>query len=489
MYDSIVLKIPSDIGCMSLVEHVLTGMCTLLSLSQDDLQAMLKSTEELIQNAVDHAYKNEKGYIEISLHPFKTGLRVDVHDWGIPMSSTKYSSVPLIREASHGFNRIYDLVDVFEYHNLGRDGKKFVIIKYASHPLHQTLSETTTPNPLTDKEEIADPQTPIKFREFQEGDEEGIARLIYKNYGYSYVKDLFYYPHKILEYHGKKFYSIIAEAEGKIIGHFAFLLIPDSTIGEVGIVVVDPLFKGRGIMNRMMELVLKKAESIGLDAVFGEAIMYHTFSQKSNLTHGFIESAFMLGKTPEDITIENNELTETYKRGSVLIGYRFFHKMKKKLYLPQVYKEQIEHTYKNAGIAFETKKRKKTKTPQHVFLTYEFDPPSNIGKIRVDGYGKDFTQKFLHLVSQLWSKHCDMIYVDVSLEHIPKIDKVIKIINKRGFFYSGVIFLAHKQGDYLRLQLKHSDKIGTKNYLCHSNFCKRLTSYIKEDEKRCKRVK
>lgn len=86
MYDSIVLKIPSDIGCMSLVEHVLTGMCTLLSLSQDDLQAMLKSTEELIQNAVDHAYKNEKGYIEISLHPFKTGLRVDVHDWGIPMS-------------------------------------------------------------------------------------------------------------------------------------------------------------------------------------------------------------------------------------------------------------------------------------------------------------------------------------------------------------------------------------------------------------------
>ena len=239
-------------------------------------------------------------------------------------------------------------------------------------------------------------------------------------------------------------------------------------------------------MNQMMEQVLKKAESVGLDAVFGEAIMYHTFSQKSNLSHGFTESAFMLGKMPEEVTIENNALTKAYKRGSVLVGYRFFHKMKKNLYLPKVYQEQIEETYLNAGVSFKLKKRKKTKTPPHIFLNYQFDPPSNIGKIRVDAYGKDFNEKFLHLVSQLRAKHCDMIYVDVSLERIPKIDKVIKIINKRGFFYSGVMFLVHNRGDYLRLQLKHSDKIGNKNYLCHSDFCKNLVTYVKEDEKRCK---
>jgi N-acetylglutamate synthase-like GNAT family acetyltransferase/anti-sigma regulatory factor (Ser/Thr protein kinase) len=486
MHDSIVLKIPSDIACMSLVEHVITDMCTILCLSHEDLQALINSTEELLQNAVSHAYKNETGYIEISLHPFKTGLRIDVHDWGIPMSYKKHSSVPLIRGESHGFKRVYDLVDVFEYHNLGKDGKKFVIIKYASHPLHCTLPQIASPLIESENEETVDPNTPVEIRGFQEGDEEGVAHLIYKNYGYSYVKDLFYYPHKILEYHGKKFYSIVAEAEGKIIGHFAFLLVPDSTVGEVGVVVVDPLFKGRGIMNQMMEQVLKKAENVGLDAVFGEAIMYHTFSQKSNLSHGFTESAFMLGRTTVDITIENNELTKAYKRGSVLVGYRFFNKTKKKLYLPKVYKNQIEKTYKNAGIDFEIKKTKKTKTPQHVFLTYEFDPPTNIGQIRVEVYGKDFNQKFLHLVSQLRSKHCDMIYVDVSLERIPKIDKVIKIINKRGFFYSGVMFLIHNKGDYLRLQLKHSDQIGSKNYVCHSDFCKDLITYVKEDEKRCK---
>ena len=240
-------------------------------------------------------------------------------------------------------------------------------------------------------------------------------------------------------------------------------------------------------MNRMIELILKKAKDIGLDAVFGEAMMYHTFSQKSNLSHGFSESALMLGKTPVDITIESNELTKKYKRGSILVGYHFFHKIPKSLYLPKVYKDQIEETYTKAQISFTIEKKKLDDVmPDHVFLTYEFDPPSNIAKIRVDHYGKDFKQKFLLLVSQLRAKHCDMIYVDISLEGLPQINKVVKIMNKRGFFYSGVMFLYHKKKDYLRLQLKHSDKVGSKNYVCYSDFCKKLSGFITEDEKRSK---
>jgi len=488
MHQSIVLKIPSNIQCMKLVEDVIIDTCETLPLTKNDTQALLNSMEELIHNAVTHAYKGERGYIEIALHPFKTGLRIDVHDWGIPMSHTKHKSVPLKKEDSSGFNRIYDLVDSFEYHNLGKEGKKFVIIKYASHPLltQINLSIQDAFRSKKGKKEIVDPNTPITIREFAEGDEEGVATLIYKNYGHSYIKDLFYYPQKILEFHGKKFYSVVAESDGKLIGHFAFILVPESTIAEIGIVVVDPPFKGRGIMNRMLKLILKKAKEVGLDAVFGEAIMYHTFSQKSNLRHNFSESALMLGKTPVDITIENIELTKKYKRGSVLVGYRFFHTYSKSLYLPKVYRDQIKQTYLNASISFAKKKKKVDKIPKHVFLTYQFDPPSNIATIRVDRYGKDFKHKFLLLVSQLRAKHCDMIYADISLEEIPQINKVVKTMNKRGFFYSGIMFLYHEKKDYLRLQLKHSDRVGSKNYICYSDFCKSLSKFITEDEKRNK---
>lgn len=490
MHESISLKIPSDLKFMKIVEDLIRDTCDTLPLTDQDTQSLIQSTRELIENAILHAYKDSHGYIQIGLYPFKTGLRIDVHDWGLPMSFKKHVSVPIKKEASEGFNRIYGLVDLFEYKNLGKEGKKFIIIKYASHPLHKEKplekEFSATSHQKRGKEKKKD-RIPVTVREFREGDEEGIARLIYKNYGYSYIKDLFYYPQKVFESHGKKFYSIVAQREERIIGHFALVLVPESTIAEIGVAVVDPEFQGRGIMNRMLKLVLQKAREIKLDAVFGEAIMFHTYSQKANLSHGFSETALMLGKVPVNTILVNNELAKKYQRGAVLVGYYFFNKMKKNLYLPRVYKKEIKEAYRNTNVPFVKTDRKKEKIPQHVFLSYTFDPPTNIAKIRVDHYGKDFKQKFLLLLNQLKAKHCDMIYADISLEKIPQINKVVRIMNKRGFFYSGVMFFYHEREDYLRLQLKHSDKIGSKNYVCYSDFCKKLSKYIRKDAWKVKR--
>ncbi len=485
MHDSIVIKIPSKYSYFKLIRDAIKDIGDISTFSKQDTEALIEATRELVANAIEHAYAGKNGYIEVSIHPFETGVRIDVHDWGIPMSGKKHKSVPLDPNASKGFNRIYRLTDRFEYKNLGKEGKKFIVLKYASRPIQKEKNDADKETHFANRNAIA-PKTPVIVRDFREGDEEGISRLIYRNYGHSYIKDTFYYPQKIAAQHGKKFYSVVAESEGKIVGHFAFVLIPESTIAEIGIVVVDPLFQGKGIMNRMMERILQKAKEVNLDAVFGEAIMYHIFSQKSNLKHGFYESALMLGKTPADITIENNELTKMQKRGAVLIGYKFFNRFQKSLYLPKIYKKQIIKTYENARISWK-KKTKHEKNPQkHLFLHYTFDPPTNVATIRIDKYGKDFKQKFLLLVEQLRAKHCDMIYADISLEEIPRINKVVKILNKRGFFYCGIVFLLHEKKDYLRLQLKNSDKVGTKNYVCYSDFCKTLSEYIRLDEKRCK---
>ena len=114
------IKIPSERKYIRMVKDVLKDTCTISSLSKKDMKALLESVEELVHNAIIHAYKEEKGYIQVSIHPFKTGIRVDVHDWGIPMSRKKHKSVPLNSRAYPGFNRIYKLADHFEYKNLYR---------------------------------------------------------------------------------------------------------------------------------------------------------------------------------------------------------------------------------------------------------------------------------------------------------------------------------------------------------------------------------
>jgi hypothetical protein len=261
---------------------------------------------------------------------------------------------------------------------------------------------------------------------------------------------------------------------------------PKSNIAEIGVVVVDPKYKGHGIMNKMFDKLIKLAQELGLDAIYGEAIMYHVFSQKSNLSHEFYESAILMGKIPAEVEIEQNLLTKKHLRGSVLVGYKIFNYKKKRLNIPKIYYDQIVKTYQNANLDLDISSPKKVTKNRYTHLYYDYDPLSEIAIIKIDICGKYFEHKFVQVLRQLRAKHCHMIYADICMQNNSKIDKIVKIVNKMGFFYSGVLFLKYRNKDYLRLQNRHSDIVGEKNIECYSEFCKSLLEYIKSDDNRLK---
>ncbi len=485
MKNSVIIKTPCKKHYFDLIRFAIESMAKDIHFAKKESKELIDAAYELFENAITHAYGNKEGIIEVELHSFDYGLRIDIHDWGTPMAANKYASVPIDLQADKGFNRIYKLVDLFEYKNLGKDGKKFSIIKYFHYKKTALEKENSSFNKISDHAAL---DTPIKIRNFKPKDEEAIAKLIYQNYGYSYIKELFYHPKKILEHQNKKLFCIVAvdETTDKIVGHFALIKIEDSNIAEIGVVVVDPLYKGMKIMNKMFDAIILRAKELGFDAIFGEAVMFHTFSQKSNLSHDFKESALLFGRAPEDVTIENNELTKKSLRGSVLIAYKIFRYPSQRLTIPDTYKEIILKTYKTANLPINLSKPNVQNKHKPVHLYYNYDPLMNIATIVIDHYGKYFKHKFLLLLSQLQAKHCDMIYAEINLNDNPFIDKIVKILNKRGFFYAGILYLKHKNQDYLSLQSKHSMHIGKKNLICHSNFCKELLEYIKKDEQRVK---
>ena len=487
MNNTVLLKVPSKEHYFDIIKSTIKSLVKKIHFTQEDTTSLITATQELFNNAIVHAYKDQRGSIELEFHPFDYGMRINVHDWGMPMTADKYSSVPIHLDKDKGFNRIYNLVDHFEYANLGKNGKMFSILKYAKQDIkhHSTHIQKDSEN-----QKHMPQSTLIHVRNYALGDEEAIAKLIYQNYGYSYIKESFYYPRKIRELQNHKIFSIVALDTNlqKIVGHFALVKMPDSNIAEIGIVVVDPKYKGLGIMNKMFEALIERAKVLKLDAIFGEAIMYHIFSQKSNLTYGFSETALLLGKAPQEVTIEHNALTQKKLRGSLLVGYKLFHYTPQPLNIPKIYREKILQIYAQANLpvpvdltptAIESKKR-------HIHLYYHYDPLVNIATIVIDHYGKHFKHKFLLMLTQLRAKHCDMIYVQINLNNMPQIDKVVKILNKRGFFFAGVLFLKHKNSDYLCLQNKHTTLVGKKNLLCYSDFCKDLLNYIQQDEQRIK---
>ncbi len=483
MENSVIIKTPSKMNFFGVVEESIKMILKKNGFETKDIKEVIEAVKEIFENAVKHAYKFHEGVIETDIIEFENGIRIDIRDWGEPMSWIKTRAVPINLKEDKGFNRIYKLVDQFEFYNLGKEGKKFSIIKFL-----KSVGENIENLKREDKK-TAVKKGELKIRKFKKGDEEAIAKLIYRNYGYTYLKDLFYFPSKILEYEGKKIYSVIAEIGNEIVGHFALIKSKDSNIAEVGVVVVDPRYKGRGIMGKMFDKLIDWAKELGFDAIFGEAIMFHPFSQKSNLSHGFCESALVIGRVNEDTSLIDNTLSKKEERGSVLIGYRFFKKIEKKIHIPKIYAPKIEKIYNRCENISYINLQNSPKRDEYTKFAYFNDPLSNTAVLVIDKVGKKFEEKFDFLLEYARNKHSDMIYADINLENIECIDDTVEFLNKKRFFFSGIMFLKHKNMDYLRLQYTHSDKIGKKNVICYSDFCKELFSYIKKDEKRVKSIK
>lgn len=477
MQNSVTLKVPAQKRYFSVVRATLKSIAKDFKLSKSLRINLKRALYELFENAIEHGYKDSAGFIEIEFHTFNYGVRVDIRDWGVPMSIKRQISVP-IDSSNSGFNRIYQLVDKFEYKNLGKDGKLFSIVKYSFNIYLKDEDE------IEHKvQNIVEPKKikkELRVRDFQSGDEESIARLIYQNYGYSYHKDYFYFPQKILEYHGKMFHSIVAEFDSKVIGHFGLIRLSNSNIAEIGIAVVSPEYKGYGVMNKMFDLLLQRAKEFKLYALYGEAIMYHPYSQKSNLSHKFTEVALELGKVPDTIKLKGIDSED--RRGAVLLGYRVLEPVKKHIYSPTIYQDRVIKLYNSIeNIKFRVLK-KRDRVYQYSKIEYSFEPICNIGAIIIDRYGLDFREQLKKILSYLLIKHCDMIYADINLEQIEAIDSVVKILNREGFFYSGVVPFKHRDFDYLHMQYRHSDL--NSDIICYSEFAKELYEFISKDERR-----
>ncbi|MBU1668481.1 ATP-binding protein [bacterium] len=476
MKNSVSIKIPNSLEYYPIVHYALMELTK--AFSNEDIKKLDIALKELITNSIQHAYKDRDGLIQVEYHLFLHGIRIDVIDRGIPMSSHIIK-----KEENRGLGKISKLMDKFKYNNLGTQGKKFTIIKYSSQSIvHE--AKTTKQNMISQNGS----QEQLRIRPFQAGDEGGISRLIYENYGLSYVKDMFYYPSKILEHHGTKFYSFVVENYQEIVGHFAFVLSEESNIAEVGIAVVSPKFQGRGLMNRMFDRLLAKAKILKLHALYGEAIMYHVYSQKSNLKHNFYETALEIGKLVNTVKLTGNTLANMEKRGSVLIGYKLLEVVKKELFIPKCYEDKIIEIYNHCA-DIEYRVSTEIVESEHTHIHYLFEPYHNVATIIIDRYNKtDFYHAFHHVLDQLQAKHCDMIYADINMEKISKIDEVVEVLNHSLFFFSGVLLLKYHEQDYLHMQYKHSEHIGQENIVCYSDFCKSLLAYVVEDEKRVREL-
>ncbi|MCF6200964.1 MAG: GNAT family N-acetyltransferase [Hydrogenimonas sp.] len=474
MKQTLTLTIPNNKIYVPLVIDFIKRALQMTDMQRDNLLQMTAAATELLFNAVVHAYPKEiTGTIDIDIKFLPHGISITIHDMGLPFDFEGYMS----SKREGGIKRIKNYIDELKFINFGKRGKAFTI--YKAHPIDFSDIPFHPYSDLEDESPASLKPASIQIRDFEEGDEEAISRLIYNNYTYSYYKSLFYYPKKIQELNESgEIASVVAETkDGEIVGHFALVRVSGSNIAEIGVAVVRPDYKGKGVMTSMLSRVEQRAKEMGLNAIFGEALMLHPFSQRANLHHGFSESALLLGMVPNSVSLTDPNALQTKRRSAVLIGYKILKRSKRRrVYIPKIYRGLIEEIYSNAGLKIE--EAEKEDCAKRSLIEYELSPYTQTGTLLVERVCGDFSHLLRHYLHTLYKKHVDMVYADINMSGCTLIDETVKVLKEEGFVFSGVLFFRRGDDDYLRLQMPNSDNIEMKQIVCHSQFCNRLLEFI-----------
>ncbi|WP_457597708.1 GNAT family N-acetyltransferase [Hydrogenimonas sp.] len=476
MKKSVTLSIPNAARYLPLAMTTLKEAIHLAELGGTEAKEVIAAARELVLNAMRHAYpKNMEGSIDIDIHFLRHGIRIAVHDMGLPFDFDSY----MASERTGGLKEIARYVDELRFVNLGKGGKSFTIFK--SHPVDLEEMTFRPYSDLEDESPASLKPASIQIRDFEPGDEEAISHLIYNNYTYSYYKSLFYYPGRIRELNEcGEIASVVAETkEGKIVGHFALVRVEGANVAEIGVAVVDPDYKGKGIMNAMLGRIEARAKEMGLDAIFGEALTMHPYSQRANLRHGFGESALMLGLVPNTVSLTDPNALHTDKRTAVLIGYKILNPEKRRpVAIPSRYDGLVRQIYANCGLEPLPRPPETCEPLPTRGIGYELSEYTQSGTIVIDRIPDDFAHAIRHTLHILYKKHVDMIYADIDLMTCMRVDEAVEVLKEEGFAFSGVLFYYRDGRDYLRMQLPNSDNVEVERIVCHSDFCRRLKETI-----------
>ncbi len=178
-----------------------------------------------------------------------------------------------------GLFLIEKMVDHYEFVNHGRDGWRTVMVKRFAH--------LTVPASLTGGEPAA-LLSREKLRIMPAAMEHvpGIVELAYRNYGYSYSKEEFYYVDQLREAIAEnKVRSFVAlNPEDRVVGNMAILYSPDTReVAEIGAVMVQPEYRRSMGLIQLIKVVSNEIRGKVDSPTILEAnlVTTHILSQKA----------------------------------------------------------------------------------------------------------------------------------------------------------------------------------------------------------------
>ena len=426
-----------------------------VGLSDTKARRLALAVDEIVTDVVKFAYPGEEETFQIAFRSDLSTAEVIIREQGVPFDPAEiaYDRSRAVEEGDFdgaGYAVLEQCVDEIQFLNKGSEGKEFRLVQHvdARHIVDLEPAE------VVQDTEVPGDDVAYNLVEVEPSDARDIAKLIYRTYGDTYSKEELYYPDTIEQAlrNDEKFGVMVRTEHGAAVGYFAVLRSDDSAIGEVGEAVVDVNHRRKGLMTRMLEALIQRAEAEGLLGVFGEAVTAHEISQRANARFDFVSTALNLAYQP---TERFTGLIDDYPQPiSNLIDFKPLVSYDTVTpHLPDAYADTLRAIYDELGalVIDPDPAARAEPMPEEARIDARIEYGFEHVILVVEEAGADVIDQVEQTIADLDGSQLNAVYVDLPLRspHTPVLTEQLR---EAGFFLAGLMPRFHGERDYLRLQ-------------------------------------
>ncbi len=456
-------------GALAFVREI-TGK---LGLTETDVHRLELVAEEATVNVIEHAFEGETGTYDIVITRRPGQVVVGVEDRGLPFDFRKYEEGS---EPGLGVALMKAFADEVRFLNLGRAGKRVELVKNLPEKDIESYLREIAGKP----DEVPVMKADYSLRLMRPDESASLARCAYRVYGYTYSTDNFYFPERVRELiqSGLMISVIAVTPEGEIIGHVSVVKdSPEALVGEIGQAIVDPRYRGHGLLDQMMDLINEAIKADGILGTFAEGVTVHPYSQKSALSHGYVETGLLLGFTPATMYFKAIQGDDNRKRRPAVFFYkRVNEEAVRDVYLPSHHAGILRRIYEHSGLKRNYGTRTIPELPELSQVNVKVQTEASRAYLQVMEYGQDLEDLVRFRLRELCTQRIDCIFLDLPLTQ-PATQRYCASMEMLGFFFGGILPELNDR-DVLRLQYVNNAELELQDVQLASNFSKELFQYV-----------
>jgi serine/threonine-protein kinase RsbW len=473
------IAVAADPEYLPAVLAFLREATTRLGLASADVAALERAVDEVAKNVIAHGFPaGRDGTFDVVLARRPGQLVVAVEDQGLPFDWIALESATGAGPAGPSLTAFADQV---HFQNLGPRGNRVEIVKRLPFKHIDAYPGSEAP-PATAPSPPSLSTEPVTLRPMTADDAIAVARCTYAVYGYTVPDEFLYFPDRLKEMlaGGLLEVCVAATAGGEIVACLTRELErPGATVGYLGEGMVDPRFRGRRLLEQMLNYFKSRAAEQGLLGLYAEAVTVHLYSQKSNFALGFSETGVQLGDESTAVVFKDIDDTAQNKRTATLVEFLpTAPGPRRVVYPPAGHRDILDRIYRRGNFerTLATPPAGAAGLVPHAQVSVQVFPQWGEAVMRVTTYGADLVDVVRVRLRELCRRRIDWIAIELPLSH-PGAGLLCDGLEALGFFFAGIVpELA--DDDVLRLQYLNEVEADVESAQLASDFGRDLFTYV-----------